>query len=459
MKTPFSRLIQFATATAALAVLALAQPASAIETTCSGSGGTNCSAIIPDGPLPGVSSTLTVPANICGSATATGVRVRVVAIHSWVGDLSIAVKNPANTTATLLNQVPDPPAVSCAGDDINATFQDGGAVPVCTSIFVPSVGGTLAPVAALTPLASSVVGTWTLTVTDNMHGNNGFLNDWAVDVTCGAAVPADMGVTLSGFPVSAVQNSTVSGTVTCANVGATAAPSATCSVVGGTTSNCALQPGNTPIASFPVASVPVGGSITCAVSVPSSAVGVANVTATTSATGDSNPANDTATTAISITAPGAADMAVTLTGFPVSAVFGTGIAGTVTCANVGSVAATSATCAVAGATASNCVQQPGNTPVASFPVASVAAGGSIACSVAGTMPGSGNLVVTGTTGAGNDSNTANNSATVTITGQATPPPPTGNPIPAPALSWLMQMLMLGLILATGVWLSRSRKSS
>jgi len=457
MKTPFSRLIQFATATAAFAALALAQPASAIETTCSGSGGTNCTAMIPDGPLPGLSSTLTVPANICGSATATGVSVRVVAAHSWVGDLSIAVKNPANTSVTLLNQVPDPPAVSCAGDDINATFQDGGAAPVCTNIFVPSVGGALAPVGPLAPLAASVAGTWTLTVTDNMHGNNGFLNDWAVDVTCGAAVPTDMGVTLSGFPASAVQNSSVSGTVTCANVGAAAAPNVTCSVAGGTTSNCALQPGNTPIGSFPVASLPVGGSITCGVSVPSAAVGVANVTATTSATGDSNSANNTAAVAISITAPGTADMAVTLTGFPASANFGAGVAGTVTCSNVGSVAATSATCAVAGATASNCVQQPGNTPVASFPVASVAAGGSIACSVAGTMPGSGNLVVTGTTGAGNDNNAANNSVTVTIAGQ-TPPPP-GVAVAAPALSWLMQMVMLGLLLATGVWLSSKRKSS
>jgi len=87
----------------------------------------------------------------------------------------------------------------------------------------------------------------------------------------------------------------------------------------------------------------------------------------------------------------------------------------------------------------------------------VAAGGSIACSVAGTMPGSGNLVVTGTTGAGNDNNAANNSATVTIGGQNPPPP--GVAVAAPALSWLMQMVMLSLLLATGVWLSRSRKSS
>ena len=341
MKNPFARKIRLIAAGAAFVALTLTLPAHSVETTCTGSGGANCPALIPDGPLPGVNSTVIVPANICGGGTVTGATVRVNLSHSWIGDLSITVKNPASTTATLLNPLPDPPAVSCSGDDIAAVFQDGGAAPTCQSANVPSLSGTLAPVSPLAPLAASVVGTWTLTVTDNMHGNNGLINDWAVDVTCGAALPPDMGVTLSGFPAAVVQNAPITGTVTCANVG--------------------------------------------------------------------------------------------------------------------SVAATSATCAVAGATASNCVQQPGSTPVASFPVANVAPGGSIACSVAGTMPSSGNLVLTGTTGAGNDSNAANNSTVATIASSVVPPPAPS--IPAPALSWPMMVFLLGLLLATGAWLSRSRKSS
>lgn len=450
-------MIRLTAASAAFVALTLAQPAHSIETTCTGSGGVACPALIPDGPLTGVNSTVIVPANICSGGTPTGATVRVNLSQSWIGDLSISVKNPASSTAILLNQLPDPPSVSCAGDDINAIFQDGGAAPACNSMAIPSLSGTIAPVGALTPLAASVVGTWTLTVTDNGHGNNGLINDWAVDVICAAAVPPDMGVTLTGFPVSAVQNSAVSGTVTCSNVGTVAAPNVTCSVAGGTASNCALQPGNTPVASFPVASVPVGGSITCGVTVPSSAVGVANVTATTSATGDSNAANNTATAAISITAPGTADMAVSFAGLPASVNVNAAFAGTVTCANVGSVAATNATCAVASATASGCMLQPGNTPVASFPVASVAAGSSIVCNVSGTAPASpGSVVVTGTTGADNDSNAANNSATATIA--VTTAPPAAPSIPAPALSWWMQLLMLGLLLGTGGWLSRRSKS-
>ena len=457
MKNPFARKIRLIAAGAAFVALTLTLPAHSVETTCTGSGGANCPALIPDGPLPGVNSTVIVPANICGGGTVTGATVRVNLSHSWIGDLSITVKNPASTTATLLNQLPDPPAVSCSGDDIGAVFQDGGAAPTCQSALVPSLAGTLAPVSPLAPLAASVIGTWTLTVTDNMHGNNGLINDWAVDVTCGAVAPPDMGVTLSGFPAAVVQNAPITGNVTCSNVGSVAAPNVTCSVAGGTASNCTLQPANTPIASFPVASVPVGSNITCSVSVPSTTVGLATVTATTSTTGDSNAANNTATTSISITAQGTADMAIAFAGFPASAAPNAGVAGTVTCTNVGSVAATSATCAVAGATASNCVQQPGSTPVASFPVASVAAGGSITCNVAGTMPASGSLVLTGTTGAGNDSNAANNSTVATIASSVVPPPAPS--IPAPALSWQMMVFLLGLLLATGAWLSRSRKSS
>lgn len=452
MKNPFSRLIQL---TAAAAALAVAQPALAVVTTCSGSGGTNCSALIPDGPLTGVTSTLNVPAGICGAGTATGVRVLVNATHSWVGDLTMTVKNPISATSTLLNPVPDPPAISCAGDDIVATFQDGAAAPVCQSANVPSVGGTMAPATALTPLASSVVGTWTLIVTDTVHGNNGVLNDWSVDVTCQAATPADMGVALSGFPASGTPNTNVSGTVTCTSLGGQAATNATCAVAGGTESNCTLQPANTPIGSFPVASVPVGSSITCSVSAPVAADGSFSVTATTSADVDSNPANNTAT--YSVAAPGTADMAVTLTGFPASAAANSTIGGTITCANVGSVAATSATCSVAGATANNCMLQPANTPVGSFPIASVAAGSSVVCSVSGTMPGVGALAVIGTTGASNDSNAANNTATVNIASQ-TQPPPTPM-VAAPALSWLMKAVLLGLLLGTGVWLSRGRKLS
>ncbi len=276
------------------AAMLLNAPTAAVETACVAAGGTNCDVQIPDSPLPGISSTLTVPSSICGSASPTGVSVRVNLTHSWIGDLTIAVKNPANQTVTLLNSLAGAPSVTCAGDDISATFQDGGAAASCNAATVPSLSGTVAPASAVAPLAASTSGTWTLTVTDNMNGNNGAINDWAVDVSCVQLPPADMAVTLSGFPVSGTPGSTVNGTVTCANVGGQTATNVTCSVVGGTTSACTLQPANTPIAAFPVANVGSGQSISCSVSTVVGPTGQINVTGQTSAANDGNATNNVA---------------------------------------------------------------------------------------------------------------------------------------------------------------------
>ncbi len=293
--TPVFSAFRRALTLAALSTTAMVVvPAFAVETACVASGGANCAALIPDGPQSGVVSTLTVPAGLCGAATPTSVSVRVNATHSWIGDLSITVTNPASQTVTLINQLPSPPSTSCAGDDVSATFSDGGAAPSCAAAVVPSLSGTIAPAAALAPLTASVAGLWTLTVTDNVNGNNGALNDWAVDVGCVVLPPADMAVVLSGFPSNPTPNSPASGTVTCTNIGGQAATNVTCSVVGGTTSACTLQPANTPVASFPVATVVAGESITCNVATTASPTGQLNVTGLTSAANDGNAANNTA---------------------------------------------------------------------------------------------------------------------------------------------------------------------
>jgi subtilisin-like proprotein convertase family protein len=313
MKNIPSRFSQLAVAAAAIAVLTLAQPAHAVVTACVASGGSNCTALIPDGPQPALSSTLIVPAGICGAGAPIGVNVSVNATHSWVGDLSISVKNPLNVPSTLLTPLPDPPAVSCSGDDIVATFHDGGAAPVCSGASVPSVGGTLAPATALAPLAVSsaaVTGVWTLTVTDNAHGNTGALNDWSVDVVCGAA---DMSVALNGFPVSAYSGTPVTGTITCTNVGTLAATNVTCSVNGATSSGCVLQPGGTPVAAFPVASVAPGGSITCNVQATMPDIGPLSITGSTSAANDVNTANNSTADAVPSLGPATPQPAPMLT--------------------------------------------------------------------------------------------------------------------------------------------------
>jgi subtilisin-like proprotein convertase family protein len=274
------------------ATLGFGGHALAIETTCVASGGSGCVQQIPDGPRAGMTSTINVPAGICGSNAPTGVGVRVNITHNWIGDLTIAVTNPGAQTVTLLNQLQSPPSTSCGGDDVVATFRDGGSAAACQAATVPSLSGTVAATSSMAGLAASTTGTWTLTVTDNVNGNTGALNDWAVDVTCVALPPADMAVSFSGFPAFPAPNSTVNGTITCTNVGGTAATNVTCGVTGGTLGACTLQPANTPVASFPVASVGAGESITCAVSTQTSGAGQINIFGTTSATNDGNASNN-----------------------------------------------------------------------------------------------------------------------------------------------------------------------
>jgi subtilisin-like proprotein convertase family protein len=170
----------------ALLGLGLTATAQAQPTTCVASGGTNCPVQIPDGPLPGVSSTIDVPAVQCARGI-QGVAVNVDITQNWIGDLRLVVTNPAAQTATLLDALPGAPSVTCSGDDVVATFSDLGAPPTCQASLVPSLSGMVSPVTPLAGLAGTTTGTWTLTVTDLVNGNNGALNDWGVEVVCNPA--------------------------------------------------------------------------------------------------------------------------------------------------------------------------------------------------------------------------------------------------------------------------------
>jgi subtilisin-like proprotein convertase family protein len=177
------------TKTISLAVLGLAglvagpHGASATEASCLASSGTNCSAQIPDGPQAGVTSTFTVPALACSTGI-RGIGIKVNISHSFIGDLRITVTNPAAQTATLINGLLSPPSSACPGDDMVVEFQDSAAAPVCLASAVPALSGAASPVTPLTGYQNSIPGTWSLTVTDLVNGNNGLLNDWSVDAIC-----------------------------------------------------------------------------------------------------------------------------------------------------------------------------------------------------------------------------------------------------------------------------------
>lgn len=182
--TKFSALLTF------LALFALSTPASANTVLdCAALGGTNCQGTIPDSPIqttftPFV-SVFTAPAATCvGQARGIGIRVNLV--HDHVGDLTVAVTGPGGNS--VLFDQPLGTTGTCAGDDISAIFANGGLTAnTCTEAGIPATSGTFLPVSGAAALnLASPAGAWTLTVTDNSNGFEGFVQDWAVIALCDA---------------------------------------------------------------------------------------------------------------------------------------------------------------------------------------------------------------------------------------------------------------------------------
>ena len=99
---------------------------------------------------------------------------------------------------------------------------------------------------------------------------------------------SDMSPVLSGFPATATAGNTVTGLITCTNaVGGAAALNATCSAVGTAPAGLTVTVGicSPPV---PVASLPAGSTITCAVAVKVPATGSFTVTGVTGAQNDGN---------------------------------------------------------------------------------------------------------------------------------------------------------------------------
>jgi subtilisin-like proprotein convertase family protein len=176
--------------------------------TCSGQGGTNCSAAIADGGpangTPGATTTSTFSIDGCG--TILDVEIGLDVSHTWVGDLIFTVRSPNNTPVTIYDRpgVPNT-AFGCSGNNIFATLDDDqGTAPVEDTCFVdPAIAGVLIPNNPLSALDGlSADGTWTLEATDNAAGDTGSLNDWSVDVyteTCGQP---DGTIPIARFPVT-----------------------------------------------------------------------------------------------------------------------------------------------------------------------------------------------------------------------------------------------------------------
>jgi hypothetical protein len=182
-----------------------------------------------------------------------------------------------------------------AGLTVGACTISGGGAWVAGNA-VP-VGQTVTCSVSGTPTAT---GTTTVTGTTGATGDSNAGNNTATTQVGNTGSP-DMSISLSGLPTSAPVGIPYSGSFTCTNQGtASATAGTTCTVsglpAGVTVGACTISGGGTWVAGN---AVPVGQTVTCAVSGTPTAAGSSTITGTTGATGDSNAANNAATAAVS----------------------------------------------------------------------------------------------------------------------------------------------------------------
>jgi large repetitive protein len=411
--------------------------ASAIAATCSVNGlpaGVTVGACTPSTPAT-VAAGASISCTVSGTPTATGAST-VTAITGATNDVNGGATGSGNNTATAsvtttgsdmsIDLSGLPPALS-VGTLYSGTFVcKNGASPLVTataaSCAVTGLPAGLTTSCAPVPptsvapgaqISCTVSGTPTTPGTSAITGTTGATNDPnATNNTATASLTttgSDMTPDLSGLPATASVGTPYSGTIKCTNsaTATAAAVSATCAVSG-------LPAGVTVGACTPStpAAVDAGASISCAVSGTPTSVGSTTVSVTTGASNDTNGGttsggNNAATQAIATTG---SDMSIDLSGLPTTLNVGVPYSGTYVCQNGAAplVAATSATCAVSGLPAgltSSC------SPV---PPVSVAPGAQILCTVSGTPTATGSASITGTTGAGNDSNATNNVVTASL---------------------------------------------
>ena len=267
------------------------------------------------------------------------------------------------------------------------------------------------------------------------YGGRGAANEASAFSFTIVGIP-DMRAELLNFPTTPVApGGTVTGQLVCTNIGAAMANNPTCAVSGLPAGATVACPSPTPT------TLAVGEAITCNVTYTQPAGPGVTMTGSTgidNTATDLLPGNNTATLLV----PTPADMATTLTGFPSGAAAGQTVTGTLTCTNVGGQPATSPTCVIAGLPAGVtpvCVKSPDQEPLP--------AGGTITCTATYAQPASGSTV-TGTTGAANDTNSANNVAQQSV----------GLPAPVPTLNQYVQMLLGALLMLTAAGALRARRT-
>ncbi|WP_310460916.1 SdrD B-like domain-containing protein [Sphaerotilus sp.] len=206
------------------------------------------------------------------------------------GGLTTGGNNSVSSTAAMIDAVSDGPAtvpstgarVPLYGNDTLGGSAVGVAQVVPTLVDTSSlIGATLdAATGELVVPAGTAPGSYALTYQICAASSSAVCDQATVLVTVQGA---DMVPSFAGLPGAASPGSTVTGTLTCSNSGPTAATQATCAATGASVGACTV--GGVAV-TLPVASLPAGSAIVCALTATVPASGVVALTGLTGATND-----------------------------------------------------------------------------------------------------------------------------------------------------------------------------
>jgi uncharacterized repeat protein (TIGR01451 family) len=386
--------------------------------------------------------------------------------HTFAADLDITLTSPAGTVVTLTTD-------NGAGNDdvFNGTLWDdsanpGGQVPYTTNngLVTDNAYVNLTTATPLVPeeamaafIGEDPNGTWTLTISDDLAGDGGSLNDWSLDIKTFSCASSDLSITKTDGVTTVAPGGTTTYTITASNAGPTAAnpatvtdtfPAACTSVTytstaaGGATGNTATGSGNINDAAL---NLPAGSSVvytaTCTLS-PGASGTLVNTATVASASPDPNSANNSATDTDTFSAA-SADLSLTKTlTTPAPIHVGDNVVFALTVTNNGPANATGVTVTdilPAGlAYVSNDCGAGFATPTLTWNVGALAVTGSATCHLTATVTQTGTITNTASaTGNESDPTPANNAGQAPIAGQPAAIIPTLDSVGLAALAILL----------------------
>jgi subtilisin-like proprotein convertase family protein len=160
---------------------------------------------IPDDQPAGVTDTLT----FSDATVLSGVRLKIVTTHTYVGDLKYTLARGASSVVVI-----DQP--ECGESDIDVVLDDASTTPVqsqCNSS-APAISGVDKPLNPLDPAFAGQTfgGSWTLNVSDNAGQDTGTLVQWCLEPKAATPITHTVGGSVSGLAGSGLALSLNGGT-------------------------------------------------------------------------------------------------------------------------------------------------------------------------------------------------------------------------------------------------------